>query len=267
MCPQKKKDNKMKTAIWILALGLGLSVARPAPAAWMVYEGFDIPPGNRALSGGAGATSKGWTNHWTTNMPNQVVVPGLRYKNSRTLRTVEGAAQLAVAGGGSFRGFAPAYTTATGTYWVSFLGRVPSNSTYCGLSLCNPYNEMLFIGDLTGSEDKWGAQAFSLTGGVSAVSSFASDRPAFIVVRVDFNAASILDNVRIWMNPALGPIPPNDQEATLSFLGEDLRGAAEAKRFDRIRLQQGADGTNGIFDEIRIGTTWATVAPFVEGGN
>ena len=227
----------------------------------VVYEGFDITPGFGALAGSGGATSYGWTNNWTAGVTNNVLATGLTHTNSgKVLATKGGAAQLSY-GTGSFRNFAPAYSTGTGTYWISFLGVIPSNATsWCGLSLFNAYgNELLFLGDLTGATN-WGAQTYG-TGGMIRTSNVPVSVQVFMVARIDFNVSGNLDNTLVWINPMLGDTPPSDASADFTMLGVDFSGSGNAANIMRFRMQQGiASGT--VFDEIRMGKTWADVAPY-----
>ena len=236
----------------------------PAAAGTLsAYEGFDITPGNGALAGASGATSSGWTNTWTVGVTNHVIAVGLGYTNSGVLVTAGGAAQLATSSG-SNRQFTPAYTTSTGTIWVSFIGRVASNSSWSALSLFNVFgNEFLTLGKQSDGTN-WGVRAWG-TGGSTQYSTLPVVSQAFVVARIDFNSSTGLDDVRVWINPELAEVPPSDAGATLTFLGVDLQGSTTATRFNRVRLQQGTAGNNGVFDEIRIGTTWGVVAPFSGG--
>lgn len=242
-----------------LVIGVWSATVLTSSAVQAAYEGFDITPGPGALSGASGATSSGWTNTWTAGVANNVMVDSLGYTNNGALTTSGGAAQLTVANGGSFRHFAPPYATATGTYWISFTAVVPTNSSYAGLSLVNAFNEMLFIGDLSGGTT-WGAQAYG-TNGLMVSSALPVTNSAFIVARVDFNVGgTALDDTRIWINPDLSAGAPADGAATLNLLGVNFSGSGDA-RFGRVRLQQGTTGNNAIFDEIRLGTTWDDVSP------
>lgn len=254
---------KYMRSMWLLVCGCWMAGAMAAHATLAAYEGFDVTPGPGALSNASGATSFGWTNTWTTSVVlNDVRASSLAYNNGGSLTTVGGAAQLTGAGtnGVSFRHFAVPYSTSTGTYWVSFIAIVSNSSSYAGLSICNVNNEMLFLGDTSGGTN-WGAQAFG-TGGGTSNSTLSVTNAAFIVARVDYNVSGALDDARIWINPSLSASAPSDASAAISFQGVDFSGAGSATRTQIIRLQQGVSATNGIFDEIRVGTTWQDVAPY-----
>ena len=250
---------RTRALLWtclMMLLGLPLS----SKGVLVAYEGFDIAPGAGALDGASGATSFGWTNTWTPGVANGIAADGLGYTNGAILQAVGGAAQLSVPNGGSFRHFAPAYPTSTGTYWISFLGRVPAGATYAGVSYVNPFNEFLFMGDLSGTTN-WGGQTYG-TGGVITNSASPVSTLVFFVARVDFNRTTSNDDVRVWLNPSIGgETPPDDASATLALIGTDFSGSANAANASRIRLQQGSSGNNAIFDEVRVGTTWLDVTP------
>jgi hypothetical protein len=94
----------------------------------------------------------------------------------------------------------------------------------------------------------------------SAVTWLAADltpgTPCFIVVAYDFNSGTGDDVSRIWLNTsAIGGAEPA-ADAT-SVVGTDLTSAA------RVFLRQDAATTTPFieFDELRVGTTWASVTP------
>lgn len=246
----------------IIALIFTLSAS--VQAVLIAYEGFDITPGVGALFNASGATSSGWTNNWGA-ASNNVIAGGLTYTSGGALNTVGGAAQLTVANGGSFRGFTPYYATGTGTYWVSFVGQISSNTSYSGLSLFNTSNEMLFFGQTSSSNPDWSVRAFG-TPAIIVTSNIERTEQVFVVTRVDFNVNADLDEVRVWMNPVVQEAEPDLESATIIITNINLAGTSRASAFGQIRLQQSANGDNGVFDEIRIGTTWESVVPITGGG-
>ena len=236
----------------------GLLAIPSAPAAVIAYDGFDYPAAENGLNSASGG--EGWANSWSA-VDNDTRASGLGYSSGgNRLITSGGAAQLDVANGGSFRSFTPAYATAAGTYWISFVSQIPNGSSYAGLSLFNSSNqEMLFLGDPSGGTT-WGMETHGVNAG-RLTSGLGVNTLAYIVARVDFNVSGDTDNVRLWINPALDA-QPLDSAATAADLDVSLNGSGNAMTFDRIRLQQGTSGDNAIFDEIRIGTTWADVSPY-----
>lgn len=244
------------SAVCLFAGILGLASTQ---AAVIAYEGFEYEASENGLNNASGGT--GWANNWSA-VNNDTVTPGLNYySGGNQLITSDGAARLDVANGGNFRSFAPAYATAAGTYWISFLSQVPNGTSYAGLSLFNSSNqEMLFLGDTSGFTT-WGMQTHG-AGSTIFGSGLGVNNLAFIVARIDFNVSGDTDNVRMWVNPGL-TTQPLDGSATAADLDISMNNG-NAMTFDRIRIQQGVGSDNAWFDEIRIGTTWADVSPFEE---
>ncbi len=78
----------------------------------------------------------------------------------------------------------------------------------------------------------------------------------FIVISYQIVSSTANDVVKLWINPALGVSEPT---ATLSA----TNGGTDLANLNRILLRQdGANSTPNIeMDELRIGTTWASVTP------
>ena len=239
-------------------LAMLVSVA-PLKAAVVAYEGFDYVPAEDGLSGASGGS--GWDNNWSA-VNNDIRAAGLGYvSGANQLVAGGGSARLDLQHGGSFRSFTPAYATAAGTYWISFLAQIGNGSSYAGLSLFNENNqEMLFLGDTSGYST-WGMETHGAGSSIFG-SGLGVNHQAFIVARIDFNVSGDTDNVRMWINPSLSSTPL-DAAASAADLDIAMNNGT-ALTFDRIRIQQGLSGDNAIFDEIRIGTTWADVSPFEE---
>jgi len=91
----------------------------------------------------------------------------------------------------------------------------------------------------------------------------ATDRPVntpiFVVVSYDFVVGEKNDNSRVWINPALGETTPPTPTATATAASTNTDLAAVG----RINLRQPSDnsGMSLEVDEIRAGTTWASVTP------
>lgn len=230
-------------AKWNAAGGAGL----------MAYEGFDLPAGENALAGtSGGAGSSGWIGIWT-NTTVDVIEPGLSYGS---LAVTGGAIRLD-ASTGAFRGLATSFNT--GTVWISFLASVPNASSYAGVSFYNNFNnERAFIGDPS-SGTNW---AFQSTG-LSPVYQSASNTQgaALLVVRIDWNTGvTNNDNVYFWVNPLLGA-EPSPTNVAVAIPPLNLNPAGSGEVFNRVRIQQGGATDNAVFDELRIGRSWADVAP------
>ncbi len=258
----------------LLSLAAVTGFGNNSNAALSAYEGFDYPTttvvgtdaGTSSLAGGIG-WSGGWYQAAATNngVTLKVVTPGLTYQDL----IVTGNA---FNGGGSpnlngphlnmFRALSSAVDLSAGDVWLSFIGldhqpggRIFALSIYNGTTTSG-----LDIGHTTDPNNlDWGLT----TGGVNATyqpSGVLATTEAFLLVNISGGVASL------WVNPDLS-------------LGEAGLGAANASiamsetftSFDNIRLFGGglnATTSNGygegLFDEIRIGTSFADVAPIPE---
>jgi len=120
-----------------------------------------------------------------------------------------------------------------------------------------------------------------------------------VVMRIDHNAGDFNgtdnggnDNIHVWVNPLLNAAP-QDANASIKYIATDIIAAANAVmpvpsvayqgtptvpgsssggefNFDRLRLFAGnVAGTTPyaqlLFDELRVGTSFADVAPFTPG--
>ncbi len=219
----------------------------------IAYEGFDLAQGENGLaSSSGGTTSSGWSGIWTNTSVD--VAAGLTYSN---LVTADGAARLDAANSGAFRGFTSGFNT--GTVWISFLSVVSNAASYAGISLMNGFgNERLFIGD-TDSGTNWGFQSTGL--GAAFTSAVGATNQAFMVVRLDWNVGvTNNDNLYLWVNPALDAEPLLGTTSA-SQLGININPAGSVEFIRYLRIQQGEATDNAIFDEIRIGRSWADIAP------
>jgi len=140
------------------------------------------------------------------------------------------------------------------TQWFSFLiTRVhfnPAGTTppaYGGLSF--GANPGLFVGDI--GNGHWGMDnsGKSLSGFVNA-SRVAENAPTFLVVRADFHRDA--DKFTLYQNPTPGLAEPDIP----GLVKQDV----EISRSNLIQLAYG-NGNAYVVDEIRLGSTYAEVAP------
>lgn len=230
----------MKTLLSLGALLSLLVTTSTSRAALIAYDGFNYTSGQPV--NGSGGT--GWSGAWSGN--NTVSTPGYTYS---TLPVAGNRVTTSGGDSGSFRSFST--QNGSGTYYVSFIvQRVSGNSAgYGGISLFEGGGERLFIGQ-TFNQDNFGLERSG--GGSPANSTTAASTFSFLVARIDFNGAS--SSARLYVNPTLGTEPGTAQATTANFA---------AFSFDNVRIQSGGGPTFG-FDELRIGTTYADVAPVPE---
>jgi len=237
-----------------IAVFVGFGFLTSASAVPTSEEEFVYAAG--ALNGRAGGT--GWAGAWTISGAGaNVTNPGFSYTdaNSAVLPVAGGKATLPGGDAGNFRLTSNSPDT-VGTLYVSFLGQMTANPIggYAGLSLFQgtaPAGEFLFFGKPT-NETNWG---FDLKGGVvnTEVGTTPASALSLLVYRVDFGSPT---TVRLFVNPTLGTEP-----AVASATGSRTNFT-----WDTIRIQSG-NGAVGSFDEIRIGTDYASVAPVPEPGS
>ncbi len=243
----------MKTKNRILALLItgtaALGFASSANAALIAYEGFDYPQQTGLAS--SANTGTGWTaswnsDSWRTNSSGfGEIGTGLTYS---TLSTVGQAARNENNFNQSFRSFAP--QAATGTYYISFLmQKDTTDANSFGVSLFNGASEQNFMGNANSGN-------FSVAGQGAVVSSTAitANATTFFVAR--YNMVSGI--AHFWLDPSLSGTP-TDASAFNGAGGTSFTAFA----FDSVRLGKFGDGS-GYLDEIRIGTTYADIAPIPE---
>jgi len=166
----------------------------------------------------------------------------------------------------------------TGTTWISFIGQRLGPTTVNTNTPGNPYPRGASLAFFEGATERFGIGNGS--GGVSNFwtifpqgniglttitqrSTTPFSQQAFIVVRVDhLGDATVNDNIYMWVDPSLGSTP------NISTAAARSEGAYNFS-FDRLRPFVGAvDTGNGgrpyaelALDELRVGTTFASVAP------
>jgi subtilisin-like proprotein convertase family protein len=265
--------------------------AAPAPAQAAIYEGFGYPAGtliSTNTSGGTGWAPGGWTPDVETPTNHIVLSPGLEYSDAtgRGLITTPGSVlytattnNMASGDVRSFRTFAGGVQS-TGTTWISFIGQrlgpaitntaTPNNifPRAANLSFYEGGTERFAVGNGSGAPSNlWSVLPAGSVGNVTNEQRSATpmNQQAFIVIRIDHapGAATNLDNLYMWVNPALGS-EPSTATASASSIG----------RFnfaiDRVRPFAGGNdaGNNRPYaelalDELRVGSSFAEVAPSV----
>lgn len=128
------------------------------------------------------------------------------------------------------------------TVWLSMLAQSHSglgDDRWAYVEL----GDVLRVGRLASTDGNWGLE---VEGGAAQTGTVSSAEAAFLVVRIDFADAS--DSVSVWVNPELQAVP-----------GEpDLAASVPELELSRVVIE-GRYSTD--LDELRIGTTWAAVAP------
>ena len=210
-------------------------------------DSFDYPPG--PLSGQGSASDPGWLGSWDGGI--QVLdADSLTYTDTGGRQLVTGGRRVE-APGQSYRELeSPLVNFLYPEVWISFLiDDFDWGIRWTGISLYNDYQELLFMGKM-GSGYDLGVQEWP--NGQRFPTSETLSGPVFFVVRLRF----LENNTEwtYWLNPELDETPP-DGEAVASdthifmYLVNRIRIAGE-KPMD--------------LDELRIGTTYSSVAPYIE---
>lgn len=243
--------------MWKAALSASVVIGLGSVANADSYEGFNYQSGQN-LSGLNGGT--GWSGAWDEPQPDPT---------NTVLDTTAGTGlsfgALSVSGGssvgqGQYNFVGRSSSTATGTAgtttYLSFLirkdvagdgaGFPAEDPDYGGLEIGS--TQRVFVGSL--GSGKFGADNAGGGGGAAESSiSSALGTTAFIVAKIDWAAGN--DTLSIFVNPTPGGV----------------LGAADAVKSDTdlgdLGLLGLSNGVNGIwsFDEIRIGSSFAGVAP------
>jgi hypothetical protein len=231
---------------WIMLAAVTLGAASVASAAPIAYEGFEDYQTTNDISAITADGGSGWLAGSEWDGANDVTDPGLG--GSRKL-TTDGSATT------SFRSLANSYST--GTVWLSVLESLVSgdaNQRWGGLSLFDNGGERLFIG-ARWQQTTWGLERSGGGGGGNSAVAI-SDTPAWLVVRIDFNAAAggVNEVVSLWVNPSSAS-EPLVGAADVTFESNDFG-------FNRVRVGSGNLADKRFnFDEIRLGTEWSDVVP------
>lgn len=284
--------KSVKLASLLLVLPVSL-----AHATLVAYEGFDYVIAPDGLGGQAGGT--GFVGGWD-NVANdgEILAPTLSYTDGggRTLVTSGNMARMdgsTVGNSVNFRTIDTSLYGGASTVYISFLGQklpsgigTPLDSRAVNLAVFAPAagggvtGERLSVGHGTNSpaggfngEYRWG----HFTGGNGAngqvgdasnlhYSGFNIMDSVLVVLRIDINPAElggVNDRSTLYINPSLDAEP-----GTSSAIVIDTRDIYSAVTdIGRLRPFAGNQNANGTgimnLDEIRIGTTWGDVTPFI----
>ena len=227
---------------------------------WLGYPGTPTSPSN--------INTVGQRLTYTDGNGNTLAVSGnsasINVTSSRSGSTNEAsyrdlAGELGNNGSSSASGYA---VTPSQTLWISFIAQVPSSEATSGYNFggvefvdqANGNKQGLFIGQ-TGTTPVWG-----MSNNNGSVSAKVTDQPftdkAFLVAEVILGGAPYNGVaggsavINLWQNPLLGPTAPTTPDAAISN-GVNFQ-------FNQIAMNAGATIS---FGEIRVGTTWADVAP------
>lgn len=257
-------------------LAFAAFAASPAPAALLVYEGFDYAAAADGLNTQNGGL--GFTTAWTFNAGSPDISAGtMSYTDAlgRSLLTSGNRAYFdatnpSAVGTGtssiSFRNINLSGVTDT-TLYFSLLGEQLTGDARAINFAFFSASEEISIGHGTntpaGGPFTWGAftDGNGNNGAYSSASIFDS---TFVVMRIDLNVSGVNDRVRLYVNPLLDAEPA---VADVDFSNRDVVAAFS----DLTRVRPFAGNSNATlvaaqadFDELRIGQAYADVTPVPE---
>ncbi len=276
-----------RRSLYVLSALVGLSA--PLVSEPLVVEFFDIAPGEGVLHGASGVTSFGWDGPWHSNADWQgstvsydVVEEGLAYPGATdgyggAMRVVN---QLQDSGSGYFIGNVSANyrdldsSYNSGVLWIGLLAKPEvhrefaggANSAMVGFFQIVFTSKSLWTGDgrhLGVGNNGWGDYLW-VVGGLMVNSQISSafnmdhEQLVFPVLKVDF------DNLEVsfWMNPDVEADDPGAPIWTTS-ISENLEISRFAIFDGSHRASNGnlSDFTGTLIDQIKMGTTYASVVP------
>ncbi len=246
----------------LAALTIGLAFTSAQAQGLISYEGFAHPPYQIGLSVNTApndtANGSAWNGDWYNadgGSENNVITAGtLSYGalpvtdghmniigSDRDSRKLPISLMGSLIDGGKVGG-----NNASGTLYLSFLMTVPTNPGFAALELHDGYgtdSNRQFDIRFTGSQ-------FQANAGTAQANLGIDSGANFFVVKFQFNAGANNDVITVWRNPMLGLTDdPNGQVLTSTF----------SSQFTDLSIANFSGG-NVLFDEIRLGETWAAVA-------
>ncbi len=248
-------------------------------AALIVYEGFDYPAATnlRTQTGGTG-WSGAWTN--TGSATETATSPGLTYTSlpvQGNKATLNGQQTTSTNGNSAFllRDTSQTFGTDGTTLWLSFISQRTGKKSAGGtaatlnyqrvfsLSLFNSTAEQASVGELSNDNlDTWALNPDATTIAPSVHTTVPIDTQAFLLARLDFVGVGT-DKMFLWVNPDLSQGEP--------AIGTEAASITDELTFNRIRMTVGGSqnsgatlAAQGLFDEIRVGDTFADVTSVPE---
>ncbi len=247
---RKKSVNVSTFRILVLAIALcgGLLALRPVSAAVIAEDGFAYTAGDL---GGQNGGSGDWKDKWSADSELDVTLGSWGYTDSLgNALQVSGAHVELDSDPGGFkkaeRTLNNKLGTGTSTVWFSIIVDGTGASEVHNVSL----GDGLFFGQgiKNSGSTTW---VLSDQDGLIQDTGQSSDGRAFLVVRIDFTSGD--EDVWLWIDP--------DLDSTPATSAADASGVAKSFEADFVRAQLENFGNAG-FDEVRLGDTFADVAPY-----
>src|SRR5208282_2561521 len=216
------------------------------------YDGVDYPVGSLTGQGGGVGWNGVWTQESGYNGDHAVFRPATPWRGGLSeLVSTGGAVQMGASGAADFDDIRNLQTTlggaSGGTLYMSFVCQV-TNAGWGGLELVKDGTTELFLGSCWYfSPWGWGSRAAP-----DAATSVPASTLALLIYRFDFTPTNTA--IRLYVNPSSLSAEPATPDAS---------GTEALLAFDQIRIVTHNANPNGVFDEFRIGGTWAAVTPHI----
>ena len=282
----------MKNALLSCGLLFTLASVSSVSATLVAYEGFNYAIATDGLAGQSGGT--GFSGAWNdTANDGDIVASALSYTDGggRMLVTSGNMARMEGNAAGNAVNFRLLDTTtysSSSTLYLSFLGQKVASNTGTPLD-SRAVNLALFNGTVAGTGTEnisvghgtnfpvggpynwghfWGGNGGNGTGAgtVDTYSSVSAQTAVFAVLKIELNlGGGALDQFTFYLNPSLNSESGNTPSATT--ISTQDRGATMNAIVSQFRPFGGNTNVNGTgilsLDEIRLGTTWGDVTPFI----
>ncbi len=248
-----------------ILIGLTVTCAQAKAGDLIAYDGFDYTP-ESSMIGKGGSLPWPATTSWesVTNFPTPTYAHVDGYGLSYTgLATSGYSLETNTKDNGVRRAIGATYATSGNIFWFSALMRIEENANvaYGGISLFDGApgsggSEKLFFGQRNNSP-YWGIER---SGGASNSSTIPTTGGVtrLLVVKLD----GVAGTASLYVNPAsLGGAPPVSPPSAQILIGTEFN-------FNYFRIQSGGTTLGGNLmldaDELRFGTTYASVTPVPE---
>jgi len=242
------KLNGNRIAAALVAAVIAFSAA-PARAQLVAYDGF----GNGPLANLAGSTGgTGWTSAWANASDNLTKISGAGLSYAGLATTPGGAVTPTANGTWPSSIYQRAFGTlpaGTNSVYVSFLMRDDAAWGIWGGVSFGSYPYKMTVGSPLGMY----SYGMTLSEGLGDVTNkpLIQGQTTFIVVRISKNTPAAGISYRMYINPAVGSAEPGFADAQYGV--GPVSNLPTALSID--------NGTGFTTDEIRVGTTWASVLP------
>lgn len=242
---------------YLACVAAALGLASSTSFAQTVSDPFGGTAGPVGTTTGGTGFTGGFVGQNPTDVPTAVISPtGLTFGDLAT----SGGSLTSTGGTPAFRTLATPINTDTGTLFTSFLAAAggATRPEYAGLSFFSGGlgTEELFLGQPFNAPNFGFDVSGVANGAQTAANAPVSTTPTFLVFRLDFTEAG--ETISLFRNPTPGGALPATPDATFA-----IPEGSFADTLTALRFASGNGSEPFIFDEVRLGSTFAQVAPLV----